>query len=133
MPQQDCPELKYAPSTRFSIACARLASCAHVGRIAAAEFEAGADEAIRRRALHRVAAGDRAGERDEIDARVADHALRVRVAQVQRLERALGQAGLAQAFLEALGASGVWAECFSTTALPAISAGTTLLTAIRYG
>ena len=106
---------------------------AHIGRILAAELEPRADEAIGCRALHGVPARDRAGEGHEIDTRVADDTLRVRVAQVQRLEHALRQAGLAQASSKRSAHSGVWAECLSTTALPAMSAGTTLFTAVRYG
>ena len=107
---------------------------AHVDRIAAAELEAGADEALRRRALHGMAACDRAGERDEVDARIANRTLRVRVTHVQRLKDAVRQTRLAAGTVAKRSAhSGVCAECLSTTALPAISAGTTLFTAMRYG
>ena len=43
--------------------------------------------------LHRAAAGHRAGEGDEVDARIADHALGVLVREVQHLEDAVRQAG----------------------------------------
>ena len=107
---------------------------AHVDRIAAAELEADADEALRGCALHGVAAGDRAGERDEVDARIANRTLRVLVTHVQRLEHAVAAGRLPAGTAAKRSAhSGVCAECFRTTALPAISAGTTLFTAIRYG
>ena len=106
---------------------------AHVHRIAAAELEAGADEAFRRGALNGMAARDRARERDEVDARIANDALGVFVAQVQDLEHAVRQPGLVQALAKRSAHSGVCAECFRTTALPAMSAGTTLFTAMRYG
>ena len=107
---------------------------AHVRRIAAAELEPDADEARGGRALHGMAAGDRAGERDEVDARIADRRARCLRDSVQHLEHAVRQAGFAAAQLAKRSAhSGVCAECLSTTALPAMSAGTTLLTAMRYG
>ena len=132
MPQQDWPELKNAPSTRFSTACVEVRIRTHVGRIVAAELQADADEALGRRALNRVTALDRARERDEVDARVADHPLGVRVRQVQNLEHAGGQTGIARSRRRiARRTSGVCAECFRITALPAMIAGTTLFTAMR--
>jgi len=106
---------------------------AYVRRIATAELEPGADEPVGRRALHRVAARDRPGERDEVHARIANHALGVRVAQVQGLESALGQAGLAQAFVEPFRAQRCLRRVLEDYDVAAIKAGTTLFTAIRYG
>ena len=58
-----------------------------------AGLEAGADEALGCGALHRLPAGDRAGEGDVSDARIRDHARGVGVAHVQELECARRQAG----------------------------------------
>ncbi len=76
---------------------------AHVGRVLAAELEAGGDEAIGRRALDRVAALDRTRERHEVDAVGRDERLGVRVRNVQHLHHAFGQAGRGEALGEALG------------------------------
>ena len=40
MPQQHWPELKKAPSTRFSTACVEVGVGADIGRVLAAELEA---------------------------------------------------------------------------------------------
>ena len=54
------------------------------------------------------------------------------VRQVQRPGTApSGRPAASKASAKRSAHSGVCAECFSTTALPAISAGTTLFTAIR--
>src|SRR5690606_353798 len=45
----------------------------YIGRVLAAEFEAETDETTRRGAHDGMATADRSGERDEVDARVADH------------------------------------------------------------
>ena len=105
----------------------------HIRGIAAAELEARADEALRHGALNGVPARDRAGERNERDARVLHDALRVLVREMQHLEHAFRQAGFAKHSAKRSAHSGVCAECFSTTALPAMIAGTTLFTAMRYG
>ena len=104
----------------------------HVHRIAAAELEPHADETRGRRALHGAAAGDRARERDEVDARIADDEIRVLMRGMQDLERALRAVPRpSRHSAKRSAASGVCAECFSTTTLPAMSAGTTLFTAMR--
>ena len=69
----------------------------HVGRVVAAQFQASADETVGRGTLNRMPALDRAGEGDEADARVANHALGVGVREVQNLHYSLGKAGLAEA------------------------------------
>ena len=74
----------------------------HIHRVAAAKLQAHADEALGRGALHGAAAGNRARERDEVHARVADDAVRVLMRGVQHLERALGQPGGSEAFGESL-------------------------------
>ena len=77
---------------------------AHVRRIAAAELEPGADEARRGRTLHGVTAGDRTGERDEIDARIANRrAPCLRDSGCSDLEHAVRQTCFLQALGEALG------------------------------
>ncbi len=58
---------------------------------------------VRRRALHGAAAGDRTRERHEVDARIADDAIRVLVRGMQHLEHALGQTRRFEAFGESLG------------------------------
>ncbi len=55
-------------------------------------------------ALHGMATGDRARERDEVDARIANRALRVLVTHVQSLEYAVRQARFLQRLCETLGA-----------------------------
>ena len=104
-PQHDWPELKYAPSTMFSTACARFGVVTHVHRIAAAELEPHADEAAGRRALHRVTAGHRAGEGDEVDARILHDPFRRRViAACSTWNSPSGSPAAASAFGETLGA-----------------------------
>jgi hypothetical protein len=76
---------------------------AHVRRVLAAELEAGGDEALAGRALHRLPPADRSRERDERDALVADHAADLFVIEVQELEHAVGQAGGSKRFGIALG------------------------------
>ena len=77
---------------------------AHVGRVLAAQFQAGADEAAGRGLLHCVTAGDRAGEGDEVDQRRRHHLRRLLVAAMHELEHAFRQAGFAEAFVVTLGA-----------------------------
>ena len=106
-PQQDWPELKYAPSTMFSIACGQVGIVAHVDRIAAAQFQAHADEALGGHALHRAAAGHRAGEGHEVDAR--DRGSRASVSACSRCntwKTPGGQSGGREAFRKALGTAG---------------------------
>ena len=61
---------------------------AHIGRVLAAELEAGADEARGSGALHGVAALDRTGECDEIDLGRGDQPFRVGMRQMHDLEHA---------------------------------------------
>src|SRR5215468_1585315 len=75
-----------------------------IGGIAAAELQPGADEAIGGGSLHGAAAVDRAGEGDEVDARILDDLRGVVMAEMEELEQALRQAAAAQRFEEALGA-----------------------------
>ena len=105
----------------------------HVRRIAAAQLEAGADEALRGGALDRVAAGHRAGEGDEANARILHDSLGILVLRCRTWNTPSGRPGLAKHSAKRSAHSGVCAECFRITALPAMIAGTTLFTAIRYG
>ena len=61
---------------------------AHVDRVAAAEFEPHADEALGGDALHGPAPGHRPGEGHEVDTRIADDSFGVGVPKVQYLEKA---------------------------------------------
>ena len=106
----------------------------HVHRIAAAQFETRADEALRSCALHRVSASDRTGERDEVDARIANHSLGVLMTHVQHLKHAVRQTCVAQAFCEPLGAQRCLRGMFQDHRVARPSApGSTLFTAMRYG
>ena len=104
MPQQDCPLLKNAPSTRFSTACATIRIVPHIRRIASAQLEAGADEALRQRALDRVAARHRTGERDEGDARIFHDRSVSACDRCRTWNTPSGRPASREAFGEALGA-----------------------------
>src|SRR6267378_1492939 len=60
----------------------------HIDRVAAAEFEPHADEALGGDALHGPAPSHRPGEGHEVDTRIADDSFGVGVAEVQHLEKA---------------------------------------------
>jgi hypothetical protein len=68
----------------------------NVGGILAAELEVRGDEAPAGRLLHGVTTRDRAGERHEGDAPIANHARGVVVARVQALEDARRKTGLCE-------------------------------------
>jgi hypothetical protein len=76
----------------------------YVRGIVAPELEPSAGETPGGRALNRVPALDRARERNEVDARVADHALGVGMREVQDLEESGGQPGLRETGGELFGA-----------------------------
>ena len=83
---------------------AELGVGADVGRVLAAELEAGTDEARRRGLLHRVTTGYGAGEGDEVDAFAGDQLGGRVMAQVQVPEQAFGQASGPERLGEAFGA-----------------------------
>ena len=105
---------------------------AHIGRVLAAELEAERREGAGRGALDRAAAGDRAGEVDVIDRAPSRSASRSSsCVEDEVLEQALRQAGRVEGLWKRSPTSSVCAACFRITALPAISAGTIVLTAVR--
>ena len=92
-PQHDWPELKNAPSTRFSTVASSVGVGAHVGGVLAAELEAGGDEAL---AAARCTAWPPPTE--PVKATKAMRASPITradllVVEVQELEHAVGQAG----------------------------------------
>src|SRR5213082_1792516 len=78
----------------------------HIHRIAAAEFEPHPDETLGGDALHRPAAGHRAGEGHEVDARIADDSFGVGVPEVQYLEQAGREPRVGEALGERFRAQG---------------------------
>src|SRR3954463_129887 len=102
-----------------------------IGRVLAAELEPDADEAAGRCLLDRCPAGDRAGEGDVVDAELRINAAVVACDMCTALRSPSGSPAAFAASSIRSAQSGVWCECLRTTALPAISAGTTALTAVR--
>ena len=105
---------------------------AHVDRIAAAELETHTDEALRGDALH----GARPPATDPVKATKSTRGSRMTrsvsaCSRCSTVNTPAGRPAAAKHSAKRSPHSGVCAECFSTTALPASSAGTTLLTAIR--
>ena len=81
-----------------------------------------------------AAALHRAGEVDVVDLARADQLLGVGVVEHEVLEQPLGQPGrLGNASAKRSPTSSVCEACLRITALPAISAGTIELIAVRYG
>ena len=102
MPQQDWPGVEHGAVHQVLDGVREIRVGAHVGGVLAAQLQPGADEAIGGRLLHRVAAGDRAGERDEVDQRRGDHSRRLVMGAVHELEHALRQSGVLERLGEAL-------------------------------
>jgi hypothetical protein len=106
---------------------------AHIGRVLAAELEADPDEAAGRRLLDRGAPGDgaREGDRAMASRRIASPV--VPCDMCTAWSSPSGRPAVFAASSIRSEQSGVWCECLRITALPAISAGTMALTAVRYG
>ena len=104
---------------------------ADIGRVLAAELEAERREGPGRCALDLASAGDRAGEVGMVDEARAENAARSGRGQDEVREHALGQAGLVHRHRKRSPARIVCVACLRMTALPAMSAGTMVLTAVR--
>ena len=114
------------------MAWSRFGVGAHIGRVLAAELETERREGAGRRALDGAPAGDGAGEVAMIDeAARRGCGSSGRGSACRFWNRPFGSPARSIAIWKRSPASSVCDACFSSTALPAMSAGTMVLMAVR--
>ena len=105
----------------------------HVGRTLAPQFQSDTGKCACGCLFNPLACQDRTGETNKIYLSRADDAFGISVAQEQILYQALWQPADAKAWTKCSPNRGTFAEAFRSTLLPAIIAGTIVLTDVSSG